>query len=582
MSRRRGRSAALPHPGYEPHQVVADDGLEVSLALEDGQRVVDLRDWRGSDESKRQAAAAILRWSQHGLRRTSSVKTRMNHVKAFLAWLDEQQIAALTDLTVADLRAYRMHLRATRGPVSAFGYYNGVCVLLQHAQGLSEALEKRVRERRGSQPRASDGPMPKYTKAEMKQLRRDTKRVIVRMHARISESVQRAEGVHDPDLSPDEAAAALALHETIQYGKPQSMAGFAALGAVSEYHGTLPVKYADGSVRDRPTVQRQGLLKTVREMVFPTHQEAYAMTVWLAIVGSYNKSVVETMTVPSMPGNGVVQMALDKPRRGAAARYWAEMFDGKNGEVIRKIIEATQPLRDHATQQGQSTDRLIGFYQHREGVKFSIPAVEKWTTGKPAWLPLDEDDNHVPVLFPRLRRSTGVIEKEPTHHDDDTNLAYIRRDADALRRHQEQARDGIARAMRTATGLMRIIVAESDADAPGPDHDTVAATCLDVHHHPDTGRPCSNGYFGFLLCLFCSNAVSVPRKLPWQVATLIVLDDLRNGMPEEQWDRRFAKPYFAMRALVRDHRSETEIEHANRVVTDDMLQTIRNALGGQS
>jgi len=76
--------------------------------------------------------------------------------------------------------------------------------------------------------------------------------------------------------------------------------------------------------------------------------------------------------------------------------------------------------------------------------------------------------------------------------------------------------------------------------------------------------PCTTGYFSFLDCLDCDNAATVARLLPRQLAALNVLEELRDALGDT-WERKFARRYYMLRAIVERHSSAERLAVADQV-----------------
>jgi hypothetical protein len=166
----------------------------------------------------------------------------------------------------------------------------------------------------------------------------------------------------------------------------------------------------------------------------------------------------------------------------------------------------------------------------------------------------------ITIKFPRLRRSIpgeGVA-KEPTHHNPNTHLHYIRTDPDALLAAQEEASRGVEDLVEHARKNLAIRVAvDEDTTA---ETDALLVNCADPENNPDTGLPCTLGFYSFLDCLECRNAATVPRLLPRQLAAKTVLEQLRDSIGET-WESRFAHRYYRLIAVINRHTS-AELERA--------------------
>jgi hypothetical protein len=268
--------------------------------------------------------------------------------------------------------------------------------------------------------------------------------------------------------------------------------------------------------------------------------------------------IINAPTVTQLEA-GVLQLDLDKPRRGATYRHWPEIFvegeddspsDRRGAQVVRMISEATDPAREFLSATGLPADRLLVYWPSFAGAPLlGLPS--RGARSKAAWLP-----DGMAVDFGRLRRSIpgrGVT-REPTDHSPNTHLHYIRTDAESMMEQHEEAALAVQKMMNQASTSLAIRIA-GDAETD-PSKDSVVLNCADPSKKPASGEPCTTGYFSFLDCLGCTNAATAPRLLPRQMAAIEVLEELRDSTGE-QWERRFAAHYYTLKALV-DRSTDTE------------------------
>lgn len=297
--------------------------------------------------------------------------------------------------------------------------------------------------------------------------------------------------------------------------------------------------------------------------------EVFAAAVLIACDRGLNLSPIANSNVPQEHEPGVVQLNLDKPRRGPGDRFWPEIFvdepdgagDGdkpsKAATTVRLIAEATEPARQYSALQGKTVPHLLVFW----------PASGKISTGLPAWK-ARANAFWVPqgtrIDFVRLRRSVpgrGVA-KEPTNHSPETYLDYVRSDPESLMEQREGAVLGIQKLMDHARARLAIrSLDDKDAHA---ETDALLVNCSDPSRRPDTGRACTTGFYSFLDCLECPNAGTVPRLLPRQMAAKVVLEELRDSMGCA-WERKFARHYYTLIALEERHTEAERHAAANEV-----------------
>jgi hypothetical protein len=258
---------------------------------------------------------------------------------------------------------------------------------------------------------------------------------------------------------------------------------------------------------------------------------------------------------------GVLQLDLDKPRRGPTNRFWPEILVDPNSaaaddeaatgaSAVQLVAEATNPARYYLSAQDRPVQQLLVYWPTSGAAPLcGVPrsARMKEAPWHPAGLTID---------FRRLRRSVpgkGVA-KEPTNHNANTHLHYVRSDPEALDEQREEAARGVQKLVDQARARLAIRALDDGDTSPGTD--AILVNCSDPQHHPETETACTTGFYSFLDCLNCPNAATVPRLLPRQIAALQVLETLRDSMGES-WERRFAKHFYTLMALV-DRHTEAE------------------------
>lgn len=232
------------------------------------------------------------------------------------------------------------------------------------------------------------------------------------------------------------------------------------------------------------------------------------------------------------------------------------------------IAEATEPARTWLAHNHQPTKRLLirwPFAANKPhlGVPSAthLTGVGSRSGSRSSWVP-----DGIRIDFQRLRRSVphrGVA-KEPTDHNPTTYLHYVRTDALALAEQQLEATQGIQEAMDRAR--LEVHHRMREGQDSGEAQDALVANCQDPEHEPTTGLPCTTGYFSFLDCLDCDNAATVSRLLPRQLAALGMLDELRDALGDA-WERKFARRYYMLRAVVERHSAAERLAVADQVDT---------------
>ena len=542
----RGHQSALPPTGTRNDPNAKLPGpLAARLTLEDSpEYIFDLSNAAGPEQIRAQLLAAVMAWSSNvdGGRRTASIGNMRRSVSSFLRWLDERNsqlderawapVRSMEEFTSFHLRQFRVDLQNKYQPGTAYEYYSKLAILIKRAPGIREDTLWEAARRKGGLP-SQPKPVQRYSPSEFSRLRSAARRSVQASHARISNAYALAHS-HNEMTCPAPVRA-LALHEVLLFGKPQSKAGMKALGA------------------GYSSVARGGGTRSARRHLFLSADEALAAAVLLVCHGGLNLSPVATANRPFEHEPGVMQLDLDKPRRGASSRFWAEVLASPNSEgvgereqadsLLRLIAEATDPARDYLAANGAYTERLLIHWNGNQGEpKVGVPSWE--TRAGSAWIP-----SGITLSFPRLRRSVPNrgVSREPTNHSTDTYLYYLRSDPESLAEQREEAARGVQKLVDHARESLGIRL-RSDAEA-NPNEDALLVNCSDPRNKPNTGLPCTTGFYSFLDCLECPNAVTVPRLLPRQMAVIQILEELRDSLGEV-WDRRFASSYFKLMALV--------------------------------
>jgi hypothetical protein len=97
-----------------------------------------------------------------------------------------------------------------------------------------------------------------------------------------------------------------------------------------------------------------------------------------------------------------------------------------------------------------------------------------------------------------------------------------------------------------AAAALGATVAQVKSAAAG-ELDTLVSSCLDIHHHPRTGGPCSDS---FLTCLRCTNALVAERHLPMLYALLDLLQDQLDRLGVDDWCGRYGVTWLIITRLI--------------------------------
>ncbi|MFJ5839799.1 hypothetical protein ACIQGO_24085 [Streptomyces shenzhenensis] len=91
--------------------------------------------------------------------------------------------------------------------------------------------------------------------------------------------------------------------------------------------------------------------------------------------------------------------------------------------------------------------------------------------------------------------------------------------------------------------------------------DTLASSCLDIEHHPDTDAQCN---VSFLTCLSCSNALVAERHLPALLALLDMLQNALQELPVDAWVARHGRTWLTITRLILPRFTDGQVEKAAR------------------
>ena len=513
------------------------DGMSVTVHLEDSPTyVIDFSKMRGPEILRCETAATLLPWttSFHGIRRTSSAGRAKRGLSAWLRWVEEwnaehaeAEISRIADVTPFHLLRYQDDLEAKHTAVTASTYYGILAVMLSHAEGATaESLRQAGKRKHYSRPVSM---VQRYPREEFTQIRNAARRIVRQAHTRIHAAHLEALRFDDPTHA--NPVLAEALHQVLMLGQPQSRAGFKSLGALS----TRGYEQAGNA----------------RSHLFLTSDEVFAAAVLLACQRGLNLSPIVTADKPVIHDKGMVQLNLDKPRRGPKTRFWPEILDDDGADpgaasIVRMIAETTEAARVYLAANGVPTDRLlIRWCEYSISPGLGVPHHRQRLAA--AWLPSGSV-----IDFRRLRRSIpdAGVAKQPTNHDRATYLSYVRTDPIALAEQQVKAALGVQSARDRAQRELHIKLREDEE--VDPRNDALVVNCDDPSHHPVTHVPCTSGFFSFLDCLDCSNAATASRLLPRQLAAIQVLEELQDALGE-LWEKRFSGRYYTLISMTMRH-----------------------------
>lgn len=428
----RGRPAAQPdRASLAADKKETATSLTARLNLEDSHSYTfDLQGFAGATQLRSELVQAVVSWTATSIggRRVLTVEGKRRALSSFLKYVEnvngeesQRRLQTVADITPFHVRHFHEHLLQTHAPGTVDDYYSGIRILLRYAPGVRDATLREVTKRQERlKPQTKIDP---YSPSELQMIRRAARRVVVGAHARIHTNYQ--EAMRDVGADAASTVKGRALYEVLTIGKPQTLAGYEALSALGRTYRNFD---------------------KARRHLFLSNQEALAAVVLLVCHSSLNLSPLISAKHPLHVDSGIVQLNVDKPRRGPGRRFWPEIISDGDGDDeaaakdVLMIAEATEPARVWLAKNGQPSDRLIirwPFAANKPHLGLPAattrPGVRSNAGGDSSWIP-----EGVRISFPRLRRSIpgrGVT-KEPTHHSPSSNLHYIRTDPVALKEHQ--------------------------------------------------------------------------------------------------------------------------------------------------
>lgn len=508
--------------------------LVAILRLEDAAHFeFSLESMAGPVSLRKEAVVAIVAWTtaKSPIRRVSSVKNVRRGMSTWLRWVQQWNEQAPDDLirSFADVSPFhvvrlRDDLVEKYSLTVAYDYFSTFANLVRHSQEARLSVRKEASKRR--QYKKPTTQVIRYGNEEFRQIKTAARRIVESAHSRIRAAHIEALGYIPSNDQLD--VRAKALHELLLSGRPTDSVGMREL--------------------DLPHLGPVGHLGRARQLLFMSNDEVFAAAVLLACQRGINLSPLISSETPHFHDAGIVQLDLDKPRRGPRGRFWPEILDDSDPDdraasVVKMIAEATEPAREYLEANGHPTSTLLLHWsaysdQPLKGLHFRRNA---------AWVP-----EGIEIRFARLRRSVpgrGVA-KAPTDHDPTAYLHYVRTDPISLAEQQVIAAEGAQDALILARQKVKQNLLPNERS--DPDNDALIVTCADPEHHPVTLTPCTSGYFSFLDCLECENAATASRLLPRQLAAVKVLESLRDVLGPA-WQARFAHRYYMLCSIIDRH-----------------------------
>ena len=604
----RQTAAVLPPAAYRRPVLFDADGLRVAVVGESGEDfgTFDFASVKAPVELTRALVAGFARasgpggrWrSAHTVRRAAEILRRF----AGEVTAANPQVATIAEVTPEVWWGWR---RAVESIARWPGQINLVRALLHDVDGLPDTTRRAMNARAPKPTRTYDA----YSRNEFKHIRSTAWRVVDEASSRIAANIETLERDRAGE-TPEGPALVRTRGGTWTTG--------AFLEHLSRTGKTPNLTGVPGETaqRIRAALGVTGG-RSIKEASFLTSTEVYALMILFTCEWGYNGAVLDSMTVSGRRADDrdadapVHLVELDKPRRGAGARFFSNAFTGERAALWERAVSLTQPARDTLDALGHPTDKLfIAVSLGRSSTGQCGLFRTNWShLGKAAeaWHRAVEvaDDNGAPlrVTLSRLRLSEQVLNDKASQNtqtvsekvyrspDPQTHAkareVVLQGQVDAL----EHARATVR--MRTITGS-ELAAARTDPNGlaqklgVAPDKvallvqgqlDTATGACLDYANSPfaEPGEPCRAS---FLNCLACPNAVATLGHLP----RLVVLHDALVGISEvvsrQEWQDHYAEHHARLRDLLQQSANDEEVAQARSSATDADREAVEELLRG--
>ncbi|MCH6472434.1 hypothetical protein [Sinomonas terrae] len=589
--------AALPEPGYGPPETVRfEDGAPVVRFFpEHGSEFSDFRFVRlGLPEliTIDLALGFARATGPGGTRRTAqSAQALFSSLKVFAnALMTGPSVPeSLGELAPSALHRARLASTSGRAYVSVV---HSLRLVLRGSQGLPSGFRDALYAPNPAVIAA--GKVEAYGDGEVAAVRRAARKVVRKAALRIR-------------AARSEAEEFLARHGTPELNRvPDANEKRALLAHIFE-HGDLP-RLEDGNL----AVPRSGALLAELN---PTREDAHALVALLICLTGLNLSTVLGLTADHLAASAAAETPAVllrgvKARRGPQHSEMDLAFIGKSSGsgaddlstahgVYQLALELGEDLRRHT-----GDDGLFMFYAKASGGRAATMRYRRMSAQAcRILLPGFEDQSgeRRRVDTGRIRRWYLDRHQRPVAQSAQTLASvYLARDASTLDSYQgvvEEALEGevdrirIENARRVLTEADRTealhdpeavarrfgLTTETLRGLLAGDLDTVAGACMDNTNspHSPTGTPCKAS---FLLCLGCPCSRSEPRHIPVQALTLIGLRELRPGLDEHEWERKYAPAAAQLEDLMDLQKAVAEDQAAQ--ATEEDARLVRALLDG--
>ena len=602
-------AAVLPPAGYHRPERVGVGGLSVAVVGESGEDfgTYDFADVKAPVELTRALVDGFVRasgpggqWrSRHTVRKAAQVLRRF----ATEAAAANPKVATIADVSPEVWWGWRRAVND--GGAGWPGQINLARTLLRDVRGLPKLTRQAMKDRAPKPRRSYDA----YSRGEFKRIRAAAWRVVDAARSRIEANLEILER-HRAGETPAVPALVRTRRGTCTTG--ELLEDLSRNGKAPCYRGipgeaTRQIRAAVGVAEDRP----------IKEALFLTATEVYALRILFVCEWGYNGSVLDSLTVSGGRADDrdadepVYLVELDKPRRGGGARFFSNVFTGERAALWERAVSLTQPARDTLEALGHPTDKL--FIAVNQGTP-SVHGTGLFRTngsddrGCPeGWRRAVEvaDDNGVPlrVTLSRLRLTEQALNEKASQNTQAVSESVYRSpDPQTRTKAREVVLKGQVDAleharvtvqMRTITGS-ELSAARTDPDGLaqklGVDPskvallvqgrlDTATGACLSYDNSPfaEPGEPCRAS---FLHCLACPNSVATLRHLPRLVVLHDALVGLSDVVSRQQWQGHYAGHLDRLQDLLRQCATDEEVAQARSSATDADRETVERLLRG--
>lgn len=607
---RNHTAAVLPPAGYRRPPLLGADGLTVDVVGERGEALgrFNFSDTDAPLELTEALVGGFARLAGPG-GEWGSVATVRNAASVLRRFAREVSAANPEVTTIGDVTpevwwAWRSVVESNnRWPAQI----NQCRTLLRNTEGLPRTTQRAIN---ASAPKPKKRTYDAYSKDEFRQIRSAARRTVAAATKRIVTNVE-----------------VLAQYRSGEnQGEPELIRTRSRTWTRGEIldHLSLTGKAPDlGSPSGATSRQaRVGLGvagRYIKEALFLTTAEVYALMILFVCEHGYNASVLGSMTVGGGRADNldsddpVYLVDLDKPRRGSGARFFTNAFTGTGAGLWESAVLLTQPARDALTALGHPTDKLlisgtVGRSTHPTGVfKTEWPnrgnhAADRWNRSTGV---IGDDGRPLRVTLSRLRLTEQVLnQKSSQNRPEVSERVYRLPDPQTRARAREVILQGQTDALQhaLATVRMRTItpseLAEARTDPTNlartlgvePEKvallmngqlDTATGACLDYTNSPFEESPNEPCRASFLNCFACPNAVATQEHLPRLVLLYDTLVDRSSAVTQQEWQVHYVGHFARLEELLTHHVNEAEITAARATVSNADRETVQRLLSGK-